>query len=252
MNKRTAESPSDQPERSSRSSREASLAAEIETLRSELQTCERELSRSAERETYLRAELQHRVRNMLAIVRSISTRTFGASDEDENANHFRGRLDALARVEARCGDSRKMGCDLEDMISDELRIFEFDERVEVKGPEVSVPREIARLLGLAIHELATNSIKFGALSSADARASLLVRWTFARSKLCLLWEEHGVPIVGAAPARIGFGQEFIELALPYQLDAVTQFQLQPGGISCTIDVPFPARENGNLRPRAWL
>lgn len=252
MSKRPEEPPREQPEDNGSSASEAALAAEVEVLRLELKVMEEERIRAIAREAHLRAELQHRVRNMLAIVRSISARTFGTNDEDENANHFRGRLDALARIEVRCGDSsRKNGCDLEDMVSDELRIFEFDERIEIKGPEVSVPHEIARLIALAIHELATNSIKFGALSSTDARARLSVRWTFARSRLRFIWEEIGVPIIGAAPASTGFGQEYIEQALPYQINAATLFELRPGGIFCTMEVPFPEKPEADIWPRAW-
>jgi two-component system CheB/CheR fusion protein len=250
MSKRPTD-PQPDPEQAAPRDPEA-LASEVAVLRRALDEAAAERALGLEREAQLRGALQHRVRNMLAIIRSISARTFGISEEDESADHFRGRLDALARIEVRCGGGRKPGCDLEELIRDELRMFEFDESVDIRGPEVRVPHEIARLLGLAIHELATNAIKFGALAAHGTKAGLTVRWTFARGRLRLSWTESGVAVVGLAPPHIGFGREYIEQAMPYQIDAETRFELQPGGISCTIEVDLSQNEEGDGWPRAWV
>ena len=84
---------------------EAALAAEVVMLRRELAACKQECALAVKREAYLSAELQHRIHNMLAILRSISARTLDTSDEEDSAGHFRGRLDALARAELRRGKS---------------------------------------------------------------------------------------------------------------------------------------------------
>ena len=93
------------------------------------------------------------------------------------------------------------------------------------------------MLALAVHELATNSVKFGALSGGGGR--LAVRWSIAAEeprRLSIEWIETGVAVVAAAPIHSGFGREYIEQALPYQLDATTSFELRPGGLTCRISL----------------
>lgn len=226
------------------------LRAELAMVRGQLEEFEREWAHRAERERALRNETRHRVRNMLAIIRSICSRTFGP-DVQEIGDHFRGRLDALARFEIGRGDHLGT-CDLEEMVRDELRSFEFDSQIDIAGPEVAIPTDIARLLGLALHELATNSIKFGVLSANDDRAHLAIGWTRANDLLTLHWKETGISVIAAAPMETGFGREFIEQALPYQISATTSFELRPGGLVCTIALPLPGSEAGSLPPRPWI
>lgn len=217
----------------------------LAATRQQLEESRRALALSAEREKLLRNEVQHRVRNMLATVRSIFSRTADSSDSlDDARDHFIGRLDALARFQVARSVNSDGISDLENIIRDELRSFEFDERIEVAGPEVAVPHDVAEVLGLAIHELATNAIKFGALSTSDARFRLIVKWTLSNGQLTLDWREKGVPVVASAPIGSGFGREFIEQGLPYQTGAVTTFALGPGGLSCTIRLSLDGAGNG--------
>jgi two-component system CheB/CheR fusion protein len=251
MNEQPPQSPGADvgPDRGGGESAGAALAA----TRRQLEESERRLALSAEREKLLRNEVQHRVRNMLATVRSIFARTADSSTSLEDArDHFLGRLDALARFQVARSVNAGGSSDLENIIRDELRSFEFDDRVEVAGPEVALPHDVAEVLGLAIHELTTNAIKFGALSSLDERFRLAIRWTFAHGVLELVWRETGVPVLASAPIAAGFGREFIEQALPYQTGAATTFALEPGGLSCTIRLSLRDGAERKASSRNWI
>ena len=224
----------------------AAARAEAAALRAELDRSRQAEAAALESERQARTHLEYRVRNMLAIVRSLFSRTVAAGGTlEEMADHFRGRFDVFARYQSsagRPGDGR----DLEAMVWDELRNFEFDDRISTEGPEVRVIDDTALMIGLALHELVTNSIKFGALSHTEGQSGVAVRWTLDDDMVTIRWEETGVPVVAVAPFRRGFGREFIEHALPYQLGTESSFELRPGGVLCTIVVPV------GKQPRAGL
>ena len=94
-------------------------------------------------------------------------------------------------------------------------------------------------MGLAIHELTTNAVKFGALSSGG---TIIIKWSLGGSKIAPMlhfgWKEAGVSLLSAAPRPQGFGQDLIEQAIPYQLGATTSFEFKPGGLECAIEVPL--------------
>jgi len=219
---------------------DATLArAELAAVRGELAQSEKMRRQSNDREAMLVAELQHRVRNMLAIIRSIFGRTMGtATSLEEAADHFRGRLDTIARQHTQfvCAPQRRV--ELESLIRDELLNFGYSDgdQVSLAGPAVRLDFKESEAIALALHELATNSVKFGALSIENAQ--LAIRWTRQDdsdgNRVTLDWVEHGVPVVASAPIRNGFGREYIEQALPFQLDATTYFELRPGGLACRI------------------
>lgn len=231
---------------------EQSEPPEVAQLRAELAATRRELARSEDlrresrdREAMLTAELQHNVRNMLAIIRSVFSRTADtATSLEDAADHFRGRLDTLARHHAQVARDPGGTVDLEGLVRDELLNFGFSdgERVTIDGPGIDLAHKETGAIALALHELATNSVKFGALSVEDGR--LGIRWSRQgeanRPRITLEWAERGVPVVASAPMRTGFGREYIEQALPYQFDATTSFELRPGGLLCRISFPTAA------------
>lgn len=204
-----------------------------------------------ESETRLRvlvAELQHRVRNILTVVRSVFQRTAasGLSMEDV-ADHFSGRLDAMARTQVMVTQNASGLVDLENMIREELLSVAAadDLSVTIAGPDVSLSRKEAESIGLAIHELTTNALKYGALRTPEAK--LEIRWSLnmhhgGAERLDIIWEEQGVPAVPLQP-RHGFGVELIEEALPYQLGAETELEFCGGGVRCRISMPLE-REGG--------
>lgn len=191
-----------------------------------------------ERQLLLRQELEHRARNTLALIRSTFLRTMEASQSLEDAEmHFLGRFDVLARYQLSPG-ALDGAVDLQSLIRNELRNFQFgdDAGIFVAGPDVALSLDRAQPLALAIHELVTNALKFGALVTPGAE--LRVNWTTSEEVLNLEWSETGVPVVSSTPLRTGFGREYIEDALAYQLDAAASFNLRPGGLICSISLPL--------------
>lgn len=203
---------------------------------------DRAIAQERDREALIEGEVQHRLRNLIAVVRSIFSRTVeNATSMEDMADHFRGRLDALGRYQT--GLSAGSTYDLETMIWDELMVYAVrdDLRVDVAGPTIGLSEHIARPLGMALHELITNSIKYGVLSSTGNTGKLAIGWDVDRDLLTLRWQETEVPIVSPKPIRAGFGRQYIEQALPYELGATTRFALVPGGVECTIAVPLASR-----------
>ncbi|WP_395671319.1 PAS domain-containing protein [Phenylobacterium sp.] len=200
-----------------------------------------------ERQTVLVAELQHRTRNLMGVVRSMADKTARASDDlaDFRAR-FRDRLDALSRVQgllSRLNDLDRVTFD--ELIHTELSAMDGgSERVTLSGPAgVRLRSSTVQMLAMALHELSTNAVKYGALGAAGGR--LAVTWTYEREGeggkpwLHIDWRERGVamPTADAPPAGSGEGRELIERALPYQLRARTAYQFMPDGVHCTISIP---------------
>lgn len=237
-----------------------SLDSEVSALQVQLAAAKQEVDRlrgavaaSREREKALIHEVQHRVTNMLAVIRSVfrRSRESGAS-QDEFAEHFEGRFDAIARYQSYVDEVGSPGIDLEDMLRNEL--MEGDcldgPRCKLSGPPVYLRQKSAELMGLVIHELTTNSIKFGALAHGG---DLLVDWSIEQHEADLFlhfsWSETGVSVTTVAPRPSGFGIQLIEEALPYQLGATTNFTFKPGGIECSIALPLPPAPSPS-RPRS--
>jgi two-component sensor histidine kinase len=215
------------------------MRGELDRARTDLDAANAALYSSRGRIDALDAELQHRVRNILTVVRSIFSRTVETADTLEHVStHFTGRLDTLARYQLR--DASAAGFDLENMILDTLMTYASLEhpRVEIEGPEVRLNGRMAESIGLALHELATNSIKFGMLSPATDRGTLRIRWETRQGVLRFEWQESGIVVMSAAPLPMGFGREFIEQGLPYQLGGETSFELSAGHLRCTFDIPL--------------
>jgi len=203
-----------------------------------------DLLRLQERQGMLVAELQHRVRNILTVVRSVFGRTMEAGGSAEDlADHFRGRLDSLARTQVIVTQSAAGTVDLENLVRDELlSVGAMDgPSLMIDGPPVALTGKTAESIGLAVHELTTNALKYGALRAKEGR--LQIHWTInmddsGTCRLDLTWIEQGVPAVTLNPARKGFGSELILNALPYQLGAETRLEFRGGGVRCSISVPL--------------
>lgn len=216
--------------------------ARLLAAQQEIRELREALASSRERERALANELQHRVRNMLAVIRSIFRRSLenGASHK-EFAEHFSGRLDAVARYQSQVDDFGSAGIEIEDMVRDELLEGHCLDgpRCSIGGPPVRLRQKAAGLIGLAIHELTTNAIKFGALAQDG---TLRVEWSLEdgpeETRLRFRWSEAGVSVTTSAPRASGFGRQLIEEALPYQLGATTTFELRPGGVECCIVLPL--------------
>jgi two-component system, chemotaxis family, CheB/CheR fusion protein len=199
---------------------------------------------TADRLTVLVGELQHRTRNLMAVVRSIAQRTArGSRGLHDFKIRFGDRMDALARVQAllsRLQEGERVP--FEELLGDELRSHQ-GARVTLEGPSgVLLRSSTVQILAMAIHELATNAMKYGALAQPKGR--LAVRWRLEpaepnrRRRLRVDWIESGVTMPPAAETHGGAGRELIERALPYQLDAETNYTFGEDGVRCTISLPI--------------
>ena len=201
--------------------------------------------RNEERQGVLLAELQHRVRNVLAMVRAVVSRSNGASVGEFRSN-LEGRITAMARTQALLTAGVGAGVDLRGLIGDELHVEGDDAaRVTISGTDVTLAPKAAEVLTLAIHELATNAFKYGALGQPEGH--LEVSWSIASEAgeewLRLSWREWGVSVVGDLPRRVGFGTELITKRVPYELRGRGALDVEPGGVRCTIEFPLAPGES---------
>ncbi|MBP0445266.1 PAS domain-containing protein [Roseomonas sp. SSH11] len=200
-----------------------------------------QLHRVAQKQGELLALLQHRVRNTLSIVRSILRRTAQTSESvEEMAMHLDGRINAFSRVQTALIRDPAGGLDLAQLIADEFLVHAAreDKQVAMEGPPVELRPRAAETLGLAFHELATNAVKYGALSRPDGQVA--VSWRIedepGQPRLILTWRERGGPRPDK-PSRRGFGGDLLARSLPYDLQAEVQQDFTAEGLHCTITVP---------------
>jgi two-component sensor histidine kinase len=194
-----------------------------------------------DRQQVLLSELQHRTRNLLSLVQAIARQTMKSSTSlSEFSAQFESRLAALSRVQGVLARTDHGPIKLEQIVRGELDAHGADGSVEIGGPDVELPPNAAQALALAIHELATNAVKYGALS--QQAATLEVTWDVGENDhdnfVKLEWRETGVSLPSDPPARRGYGRELIEKALPYQLDAVTKFKIAEDGVRCSVELPL--------------
>jgi PAS domain S-box-containing protein len=196
-----------------------------------------------DRQQVLLSELQHRTRNLLALVQSIARQTHKSSASMEDFfRQFETRLGALSRVQAVLARTDQGPIDLQQIVRAELEAHGAGDEAQVWGPPVELAPNPAQALALALHELATNAAKYGALQQPPA--GLSVNWHLRQNEsdtyVILEWRENGVsmPAVPAAERRKGYGRELIERALPYQLNATTSLEFTDDGVQCIIELPL--------------
>lgn len=206
------------------------------------------LSRQSAIRTSLTRELNHRVKNTLANVLSIVSLTRRqTTDIDEFTESLTGRLKALSATHDLLSHSDWRAAPIHELVRAELApyIDEDEERIAIDGEEISLAPNEALSLGLAIHELATNAAKYGALSASQGKVS--VSWSLTSPALAeVLWEEHGGPLV-ETPTRRGFGIELIERIVAKELNSKVQLEFLPGGVRCRLRVPVRQPSDFNLR-----
>jgi PAS domain S-box-containing protein len=199
------------------------------------------------------AELQHRTRNLLGVVLSIASRSITPS---AGRDRYNARLGALGRVQGFLSRSADWEISLKDLLDAELTAAGegASQRIVVEGPPLRLPGDKVQTLALALHELATNAVKYGAIGQPQGR--LKVTWHIetndAPHRLVLDWRESEVTMPATPPERRGFGSELIKRALPYQLKAKTTLEFGPDGVHCTIILPLAMLEGRgeNTAPRA--
>jgi PAS domain S-box-containing protein len=197
------------------------------------------------RQRVLVAELQHRTRNLLALVRAVAAQTLGRDREVRQRvlPDFDQRLAALSRAQALVTRTDCESVDLEGLLRTELAALRGGaDRVTISGPRVEIPATHAQTLALATHELATNALKYGALAAPAGELRITWGATVLPGQgrtLHLKWQETGVAMPDPAiPMRRGFGRELIEEALCFTLGARTELRFGPDGVACAIELPI--------------
>jgi PAS domain S-box-containing protein len=192
------------------------------------------------------AELSHRVKNTLATVLSIERQSFSKASSIEDARRsFGARIQALAQTHGRLADKNWSGVSLQTLFLDELAPYRREDSGNVKldGSTVVLNPKCALTLGLAIHELATNAAKYGALSAKSG--SVEVSWQIdpRDRQLRICWIESGGPAV-ERPTRSGFGRLLLERALASDLKGSVDLDFVAEGLKCHIAIPLEGHVGG--------
>lgn len=202
------------------------------------------LTEAEKQQRLLVHELNHRVRNMLAVIAAIARQTLArASSPAELEEAFMGRIEALARAYGLVTRQQWGTVALEDAVREELEPHLVDDddgrRIAIKGPRVMLGPKAAVALGLVLHELATNAVKHGALATAEGR--ITIEWHLEERendrRLVLDWKEAGGPPV-RAPERKGFGSELIESEVDHDLGGRATTEFRPDGIAVHLVLPM--------------
>jgi PAS domain S-box-containing protein len=193
-----------------------------------------ERKRAEERQNLLAREVDHRAKNALALAQSI-VRLTRADDVKTYINAVEGRINALARVHTILSLSSWQGAEISKLIEEELAPYSLGGQIRLSGPEVQLTPATAQTLALALHELFTNSAKYGALSTRSGR--LAISWEANGEMLALTWEESGGPLVRQPKAR-GFGTKSLLASVESQLGGQAQFDWRAEGLLCRLEVPL--------------
>ncbi len=180
----------------------------------------------------LMREVDHRARNMLAVVQSLAQLTRADNLETYRAI-LTGRIEALARAQTSLANRRWEGGRLEDVVRKELEALCPKDSVESRGPAVALSPEQVQPISMLLHEMATNANKYGACSRADGKVS--VTWTLEDGRVTLVWRETGGPTV-APPKREGFGS-VLKAGVVSQINGTIKRTWDPAGL--IVEVVFP-------------
>ena len=206
------------------------------------------LRAEADHKQLLVNELNHRVKNTLAIIQSLAAQALrGERDIAEARADFESRLMALAAANVLMTEAEWRSVPLRELADRTIQPFAqgTSGRFALSGPDVLLPPKSAVAFALAVHELCTNAAKYGALSREGG--AVAIDWTLEGERLRLTWRESGGPPV-VAPARRGFGSRLLERGLAAELNGIVALVFRPEGLCCEMDVPAPADDPEGLFP----
>jgi PAS domain S-box-containing protein len=185
----------------------------------------------------LSREIDHRVKNTLAIVQGMARLSFKGSDRSDYSR-FESRLVALSRAHNLLVQHSWQTADLTEVLGRVVGAFGLEGRFDVRGEALMLKPNSVIAYSLAFHELVTNALKHGALSTEEGMVS--VEWSrvgLNRDRIHLIWREHGGPPV-IAPTLRGFGSTLIERAISAELGEKVQLRFEPEGLICEFDGPI--------------
>jgi PAS domain S-box-containing protein len=208
-----------------------------------------ERKRAEERQNLLAREVDHRAKNALALAQSIVRLTRGETIK-AYIQAVEGRISALARVHTILSLSSWQGAEIGKLVDEELAPYATGDQITSRGTDIQLQPATAQTLALALHELVTNSAKYGALSTLSGRLSL--RWAIQGDALELVWEETDGPLV-EKPASRGFGTRSVIASIESQLGGQADFNWRSEGLICRLSVPLtPDVVAQQLNPRPGL
>lgn len=194
------------------------------------------IARSEMLHDLLIGELNHRVKNTLAVLQSIAMQTFPSATREEREK-FEGRLGALAEAHDLLSQEKWKGSELRDVLERVLQPHKLSnpERISMAGPDLPLSPRLAVVVSMIVHELATNAAKYGALSNDSGTVTLdwEVMTNGPKPKVRLIWTENGGPPV-VAPAHCGFGSRLIKRSARDQLGGEATVDFLPRGVVCTV------------------
>jgi PAS domain S-box-containing protein len=200
-----------------------------------------ERKHAEERQDLLIAELDHRVKNVLARVAVVAMQTRqGSSSMDEFVKALDGRIQSMAAAHALLSQSRWQGVGLNDLVRHQLAPYATDANTTISGPNIMLTAAATQAASMVLHELATNAAKYGALSTPVGHVS--VNWDRttggnAAASLMIVWQEVGGPPI-AAQGRAGFGTSLIRNLIPHELGGAVHHDFNPDGVHCKIEFPL--------------
>jgi PAS domain S-box-containing protein len=193
-----------------------------------------ERKRAEERQNLLAREVDHRAKNALALAQSIVRLTRGESVR-AYVKAVEGRISALARVHTILSLSSWQGAEIGKLVDEELAPYATGDQITFRGTDIQLQPTTAQTLALALHELVTNSAKYGALSTLSGRVSL--NWGIQRDTLQMVWEERDGPAV-EKPVSRGFGTRSVIASIESQLGGQAEFDWRSEGLICRLSVPL--------------
>jgi PAS domain S-box-containing protein len=195
--------------------------------------------RAEEHQRVLIAELDHRVKNVLATVSAIAGQTLETSN---SMSHFvaalDGRIQSMAAAHELLSSHRWRGMSMAELVRREFAAYVGNNNTKIDGPEVMLSAEAGQAMGMVIHELVTNAAKYGALSTRSGRVS--VRWyrmLNGSARLVLVWQETGGPRV-QAPKKSGYGTGVVRDLMRYEFGGTVDLAFPPDGVRCRLEIPF--------------
>jgi two-component system CheB/CheR fusion protein len=193
------------------------------------------LAHAEEHQNILISELNHRVKNMLAVVVSIANHTLERARTPEEFNSaVIGRLRAMSRTYGLLSRTNWKEASVADIVQQEMEVF-GTERFQSDGPDLNLSPQHGLSIGMVIHELATNAAKHGALGSPDGVVS--IHWTLEEGRFQLVWKETGGPPV-ESPLKEGFGLSLVRGEVEYRFGGTVGTFFHPEGLAVCVMLPL--------------
>jgi two-component sensor histidine kinase len=198
-------------------------------------TAERARETAEQQQQLLINELNHRVKNTMAVVQAMAAQTFRRPGADQDAAKvFTARLIALSRAHDVLTRASWESAGVAEIVAEVAWPVDLSGRIQCQGPDIRLPPQRAVALGMALHELATNALKYGALSGDDGKVH--IQWQVDGKNCEITWREAGGPAV-QLPGYRGFGTRLIERTLGDQWGGETNLAFAPEGVVCRISLP---------------